>query len=145
MHNFFKNLLLYSQAYVRQTIYVGMMTKEGSDTQVTVKACGPLVIGDIFGCRTIFYGINRENYLLVEKKDPLFNAVCQWLQYTRVDSPDVVSVSLCTRRWLCFLVWSESGIGLGLSLIRKDLKGQSQIFIQDVYTGSPADKDGRLR
>ena len=43
MHNFFPNLLLYSQAYVRQTIYVAMMTKEESDTQVTIKACGPLV------------------------------------------------------------------------------------------------------
>lgn len=39
----------------------------------------------------------------------------------------------------------ESGIGLGISLIRKDCRGMSQIFIQDVYTGSPADKDGRLR
>lgn len=43
------------------------------------------------------------------------------------------------------LLQKESGIGLGISLIRKDCRGMSQIFIQDVYTGSPADKDGRLR
>ena len=30
MHYFFKNRLLYSQAYIRQTKYVVMMTKEGS-------------------------------------------------------------------------------------------------------------------
>ena len=30
MHYFFKNLLLYSQALIRQTKYVVMMTKEGS-------------------------------------------------------------------------------------------------------------------
>ena len=29
MHYFFKNLLLYSQAEIRQTNYVVMMTKEG--------------------------------------------------------------------------------------------------------------------
>jgi hypothetical protein len=43
------------------------------------------------------------------------------------------------------IYFSESGIGLGISLIRKDCKGVSHIFIQDIYTGSPADKDGRLR
>ena len=30
MHYFFKNLLLYSQAYIRQTKYIVMMRKEGS-------------------------------------------------------------------------------------------------------------------
>ena len=30
MHFFFKNVLLYSQAWIRQTKYVIMMTKEGS-------------------------------------------------------------------------------------------------------------------
>ena len=30
MHHFFKNLLLYSHAYIRQTKYIVMMTKEGS-------------------------------------------------------------------------------------------------------------------
>ena len=30
MHFFFKNVLLYSQAWIRQTKYVVMMTKEGS-------------------------------------------------------------------------------------------------------------------
>ncbi|XP_061173402.1 uncharacterized protein LOC133182573 [Saccostrea echinata] len=43
------------------------------------------------------------------------------------------------------LLHKENGIGLGISLIRKDCKGVSQIFIQDIYTSSPADKDGRLR
>ncbi|KAK3091882.1 hypothetical protein FSP39_023425 [Pinctada imbricata] len=38
----------------------------------------------------------------------------------------------------------ELGIGLGISLIRKDTAGISHIYIQDIYHGSPADKDGRL-
>ena len=35
MHYFFKNLLLYSHAYIRQTKYIVMMTKEGSTKIVT--------------------------------------------------------------------------------------------------------------
>ena len=31
VYYFFKNLLLYSQAYIRQTKYIVMMTKEGSN------------------------------------------------------------------------------------------------------------------
>ena len=34
MHYFFKNLLLYSQALIRQTKYVVMMAKEGSTKSV---------------------------------------------------------------------------------------------------------------
>ena len=47
MHYFFKNLLLYSQAYIRQTKYVVMMTKEGSTNIVNYMTPGAevLVIG----------------------------------------------------------------------------------------------------
>ena len=47
MHFFFKNVLLYSQAWIRQTKYVVMMTKEGSTKIVdfmTTRA-GVLMLG----------------------------------------------------------------------------------------------------
>ncbi|KAJ8304672.1 hypothetical protein KUTeg_018255 [Tegillarca granosa] len=40
---------------------------------------------------------------------------------------------------------NKEGIGLGLSLIKKDIDGTSNIYIQDIHQGSPADKDGQLR
>ena len=47
MHYFFKNLLLYSQAYIRQTKYIIMMTKEGSTKIVTFMTprAGVLALG----------------------------------------------------------------------------------------------------
>ena len=40
MHYFFKSLLLYSQAYIRQTKYKVMMTKEGSDKIINFRTPG---------------------------------------------------------------------------------------------------------
>ena len=47
MHYFFKNLLLYSQAYIRQTKYIVMMTKEESTKIVNFMTPGTwaLLIG----------------------------------------------------------------------------------------------------
>ena len=47
MHYFFKNLLLYSQALIRQTKYIVMMTKEGSTKIVNfmTPGAGVLVLG----------------------------------------------------------------------------------------------------
>ena len=47
MHYFFKSLLLYSQALIRQTKYVVMMTKEGSTKIVNfmTPGVGVLVLG----------------------------------------------------------------------------------------------------
>ena len=47
MHYFFKNLLLYTQAYIRQTKYVVMMTKKGSTKVVNfmTPGAGVLVLG----------------------------------------------------------------------------------------------------
>ena len=47
MHCFFKNLLLYSHAYFRQTKYIVMMTKDGSTKIVTymTPGAGVLVLG----------------------------------------------------------------------------------------------------
>ena len=44
---FFKNLLLYSQAYIRQTMYIIIMTKEGFTKIVTFMTLGGgvLVLG----------------------------------------------------------------------------------------------------
>ncbi|XP_021339965.1 uncharacterized protein LOC110441188 isoform X2 [Mizuhopecten yessoensis] len=39
----------------------------------------------------------------------------------------------------------EYGIGLGVSLLRRDTNGFSHIYIQDIAQGSVADKDGQLR
>ncbi|XP_069137739.1 multiple PDZ domain protein-like isoform X2 [Argopecten irradians] len=39
----------------------------------------------------------------------------------------------------------EYGIGLGVSLLRRDTNGVSHIYIQDIAQGSVADKDTRLR
>ena len=44
MHHFFKNLLLYSQAYIRQTNYVVMITKEGSTKIVNFMTPGAGVL-----------------------------------------------------------------------------------------------------
>ena len=43
MHYFFKNLLLYSQALIRQTKYVVMMTKVGSTKIVNFMTLGAVV------------------------------------------------------------------------------------------------------
>ena len=40
IHYFFKNLLLYSQAYIRKTKYIVIMTKEGSTKIVNFKTPG---------------------------------------------------------------------------------------------------------
>ena len=47
MHYFFKNLLLYSQAYIRQTKYIVMLTTEGSAKIVNfmTPGAGVLVLG----------------------------------------------------------------------------------------------------
>ena len=47
MHYFFINLLLYSQALIRQTKYVVMMTKEGSPKIINIMTpgAGVLVLG----------------------------------------------------------------------------------------------------
>ena len=44
IHYFFKNLLLYSQAYIRQTMYKVMMTKEGSTKILTFMTSGAGVL-----------------------------------------------------------------------------------------------------
>ena len=44
MHYFFKNLLLYSQEKIRQTMYIVMMAKEGSTKIVTFMTPGPRVL-----------------------------------------------------------------------------------------------------
>ena len=49
MHYFFKNLLLNSQALIRQTKYVVMMTKEGSTKIVHFMTPGAGVL--VFGCQ----------------------------------------------------------------------------------------------
>ena len=50
MQYFFKNLLLYSQAYIRQTMYIIMMTKEDSTKIVNFMApgAGVLVQGRVY-------------------------------------------------------------------------------------------------
>ena len=48
MHYFFKNLLLYSQAQIRQTKYIVMMTKEGSTKLVNFMTPGAEVL--VLGC-----------------------------------------------------------------------------------------------
>ena len=47
MHYFFKNLLLYTHAYIRQTKYVVMITKEGSTKVINfmIPGAGVLVLG----------------------------------------------------------------------------------------------------
>ena len=48
MHYFFKNLLLYSQAYIRQTKYIVLINKEGSTKIVTFTTPGAGVL--VLGC-----------------------------------------------------------------------------------------------
>ena len=43
----------------------------------------------------------------------------------------------------CF--YTDCGVGLGISVIRKTYNGDSEILVQDIAHGSPAHKDGRLR
>lgn len=74
--------------------------------------------------------------------------ICQALYYsTHTKVCIITKETIKIQDWFAVksIFIPESGIGLGISLIRKDCRGMSQIFIQDVYTGSPADKDGRLR
>ena len=40
IHNFFKNLIIYSKKYIRQTIHIVMITKEGSNKIVTFMTPG---------------------------------------------------------------------------------------------------------
>ena len=44
MHIFFKNLLLYSQAYIRRCRYIVMIAKEGSTKIVTIMTQGAGVL-----------------------------------------------------------------------------------------------------
>ena len=48
MHYIFKNLLLYSHAYIRQTKYIVMITKEGSTKIFMTPAEGILMLGHGF-------------------------------------------------------------------------------------------------
>ena len=45
IHDFFKNLLLYSHAYIRQTKYKVMMTKERSTQNYMTPWAGVLMLG----------------------------------------------------------------------------------------------------
>ena len=63
MHFFFKNLLLFSHALIKQTKYIVMMTKEGSTKIVNFMTPGAGVL--MFGCghiiSIIFYSINIQH------------------------------------------------------------------------------------
>ena len=51
IHYFFKNLLLYSQAWIRQTKFIVMITKEGSTTKIVnlmTPETGVLVLGCVY-------------------------------------------------------------------------------------------------
>ena len=77
LHYFFKNLLLYSQALIRQTKYVVMMTKEGSTkivnfmtpgTGVLVQRCGHISHSEMhYFFKKSFFSIlrHRSNKLSV--------------------------------------------------------------------------------
>ena len=68
MHFFFKNLLLYSQAYIRQTKHIEMITKEGSTKIVNfmTPGAGVLVLGHghISNIVKIHYFFKKSSTLL---------------------------------------------------------------------------------
>ena len=67
MHYFFKILLLYSQALNRQTMYIVMMTKEGSTKTVNfmtpgagVLVLGHVLISHILKMHIFFYTLGHD-------------------------------------------------------------------------------------
>ena len=60
MHYFFKNLLLYSQAQIRQTKYIVMMTKEGSIKIVNFMTPGAGVLA--LGCGYISHIVKMHYF-----------------------------------------------------------------------------------
>ena len=60
MYYFFKNLLLYSQAYIRQTMYIVMMTKEGSTKILTFITPGAGVLA--LGCGRISHIVKMHYF-----------------------------------------------------------------------------------
>ena len=64
MHYFYKNLLLYSQALIRQTKYVVMMTKEESTKIINFITYGAGVL--VLGCGHISH-IVKMHYLFFKK------------------------------------------------------------------------------
>ena len=60
MHYFFKNLLLYSHAYIRQTKYIVVMTKEGSTKIVNFMTPGAGAF--VLGCGHIGHRVKMHYY-----------------------------------------------------------------------------------
>ena len=60
MHYFFKNLLLYSQAYIRQTKYIVLINKEGSTKIVTFMTPGAGVL--VLGCGHISHIVKMHYF-----------------------------------------------------------------------------------
>ena len=61
MHYFFKNLLLYSQAYIRQTKYIVLINKEGSTKIVTFMTPGAGVL--VLGCGHISHIVKIHYFI----------------------------------------------------------------------------------
>ena len=61
MHYFFKNLLLYFQALMKQTKYVVMMTKEGSTKIVNFMSPGAGVL--VLGCGHISHRVKMHYFV----------------------------------------------------------------------------------
>ena len=62
MHYFFKNLHLYSQAYIRQTKYIVLINKEGSTKIVTFMTPGAGVL--VLGCGHFDQIVKMHNFLV---------------------------------------------------------------------------------
>ena len=60
LHYFLKNLLLYSHAYIIQTQYIVMMTKEGSTKIANLKTPGAAVL--VLGCGHISHMLKMHNF-----------------------------------------------------------------------------------
>ena len=60
MHYFFKNLLLYSHAYIRQTKYIVMMTKGGSTKIITFMTPRAEVL--VIGCGHISHIVKMQYF-----------------------------------------------------------------------------------
>ena len=60
MHYFFKNLLLLSEAYIRQTKYIVLINKEGSTKIVTFITPGAGVL--VLGCGHISYIVKMHYF-----------------------------------------------------------------------------------
>ena len=105
MHYFLKNLLLYSQAQIRQTKYIVIMTKKGSTKIVTLMTpgAGVLVLG-----RGHISHIVKMHYFF---KNLLLNSQAQNRQtkyvvmMTKVWSTKIVNFMTTWGRGSCGRVW----------------------------------------